>query len=56
MPGDGGLDLTSILRAVPADLAIGLEIPMETLARTVSAVERTKQMLAKARRLVASLE
>ena len=56
MPGDGGLDLTGVLRAVPADLAIGLEIPMETLAGTVSAVERTKQMLAKARRLLASLE
>jgi sugar phosphate isomerase/epimerase len=56
MPGDGGLDLTGILRALPADLPIGLEIPMETLARTVPAVERTKQMLAKTRRLLASLE
>jgi sugar phosphate isomerase/epimerase len=56
MPGDGGLDLTGILRALPADLPIGLEIPMETLARTAPAVERTKQMLAKTRRLLASLE
>jgi sugar phosphate isomerase/epimerase len=56
MPGDGGLDLTGILRAVPADLPIGLEIPMETLARTVPAVERTRQMLAKTLRLLASLE
>ena len=56
MPGDGGLDLTGILRALPADLPIGLEIPMETLARTAPAVERAKQMLAKTRRLLASLE
>jgi sugar phosphate isomerase/epimerase len=56
MPGDGGLDLAGILRALPADLPIGLEIPMATLARTVPAVERTRQMFAKTRRLLASLE
>jgi sugar phosphate isomerase/epimerase len=56
MPGDGGLDLGGILRAVPKDLPIGLEIPMDTLARTVPAVERTRQMLAKTRRLLSSLE
>jgi sugar phosphate isomerase/epimerase len=56
MPGDGGLDLTGILRALPADLPIGLEIPMETLAETVPAVERTKEMLAKTSRLLASSE
>ncbi len=55
MPGDGGLDLTGILRAVPADLPVSLEIPMETLARTLPAVERTKQMLAKTQRLLAAL-
>jgi sugar phosphate isomerase/epimerase len=55
MPGDGGLDLAGILRAVPDDLPIGLEIPMESLARTVPALERTRQMLVKTRRLLASL-
>ena len=55
MPGDGGLDLAGILRAVPADLPIGLEIPMEVLAITVPAVERTRQMLVKTRRLLANL-
>ena len=55
MPGDGGLDLTGILRALPADLPIELEIPMETLAKNVPAVERTRQMLAKTRRLLANL-
>jgi sugar phosphate isomerase/epimerase len=55
MPGDGGLDLAGILRAVPANLPISLEIPMETLARTVPALERTRQMLVKTRRLLANL-
>jgi sugar phosphate isomerase/epimerase len=56
MPGDGGLDLTAILRAAPAGLPISLEIPMETLARTITAPERARQMLAKTRQLLASLE
>ena len=55
MPGDGGLDLTLMLRAVPADLPISLEIPMEALTRTVPAVERTKRMLAKTRQLLEAL-
>jgi len=55
MPGDGGLDLEGILRALPPDLPLSLEIPMETLARTVPAVERTKRMLAKTRRLLEAL-
>src|SRR5262249_19530571 len=47
MPGDGGLDLKAILRALPYDLPLNLEIPMETLAKSVAARERTGQMLAK---------
>jgi sugar phosphate isomerase/epimerase len=55
MPGDGGLDLRGILRAVPPDLPLALEIPMRTLTQSMSALERTKQMVAKTRRLLASL-
>jgi sugar phosphate isomerase/epimerase len=55
MPGDGGLDLTGMLRGVSADLPISLEIPMETLAKTLPAVDRTKRMLAKTRRLLEGL-
>ena len=55
MPGDGGLDLRGMLRAVPPDLPLGLEIPMRTLTKTMPAVERARQMLAKTRRLLASL-
>jgi sugar phosphate isomerase/epimerase len=55
MPGDGGLDLAGILRAVPQDLALSLEIPMQDLARTTPAVERARRMLAKTRKLLATL-
>jgi hypothetical protein len=55
MPGDGGLDLAGILRAVPRDVPLSLEIPMQALTSTMPAVPRTRQMLEKARRLIASL-
>jgi sugar phosphate isomerase/epimerase len=55
MPGDGGLDLRGILRAVPPDLPLSLEIPMRALSRTMPALERTRQMLAKTRRLLKTL-
>ena len=55
MPGDGGLDLRGILRAVPPDLPLSLEIPMRTLTRTMPALERTRQMLTKTRRLLEAL-
>ena len=55
MPGDGGLDLVGMLRGVPADIPLSLEIPMATLTKTVAAVERTKQMLIKARQLLAKV-
>jgi sugar phosphate isomerase/epimerase len=55
MPGDGGLDLRGILRAMPPDLPISLEIPMQRLTRTMPALERTRRMLAKTRRLLETL-
>jgi sugar phosphate isomerase/epimerase len=56
MPGDGGLDLRGILRAVPPTIPLSLEIPMRALARTLPAVPRTRRMLARARDLLASLD
>jgi sugar phosphate isomerase/epimerase len=55
MPGDGGLDLKGILRALPPDLPLGLEIPMLSLSKTVGAVERARRMREKAESLLASL-
>ena len=48
MPGDGQLDLAGILRALPRDLPASIEVPMQQLAKSVPAVERAKQMRAKA--------
>jgi sugar phosphate isomerase/epimerase len=56
MPGDGGLDLRGILHAVPSHIPISIEIPMQELARTVPAVERARQMLAKTHALLATIE
>jgi hypothetical protein len=44
-----------MLRGVPENLPVSLEIPMEELIKTMPAVERTRQMLAKAKKLIASL-
>lgn len=56
MPGTGGLDLRGLLRALPADLPISLEIPMQTLAAGMPVRERARQMLARTRTLLASLD
>jgi sugar phosphate isomerase/epimerase len=56
MPGDGGLDLTGILRALPHDIPISLEVPMKTLAQTVPALERSRRILAKTRALLQRLD
>jgi sugar phosphate isomerase/epimerase len=54
-PGDGGLDLLALLRAMPADLPLSVEIPMSELARTVGAVERARRALLATRRVLAML-
>jgi sugar phosphate isomerase/epimerase len=56
MPGDGGLDLAGLLRALPADLPISLEIPMERGADAVDPVRQLKTMLAKTREFLARLD
>ncbi|WP_213955875.1 sugar phosphate isomerase/epimerase [Variovorax sp. dw_954] len=55
-PGDGGIDLVGLLRAVPRDIPLSLEIPMHTLARTVGATERARRALAATRRVLAQLD
>jgi sugar phosphate isomerase/epimerase len=55
MPGDGGLDLTGILRALPAGIPLGLEIPMHELAQSAGAVERARRMRVKTEALLALL-
>lgn len=55
-PGEGGLDLLGLLRAVPRHLPLGLEVPTHTLARTVGATERARRALAATRLVLAQLE
>jgi sugar phosphate isomerase/epimerase len=52
LPGEGGLDLRGILRALPRDVPISLEIPQRELARTMPAIERARRALAATQRLV----
>jgi sugar phosphate isomerase/epimerase len=42
-PGEGGLDLAGMLDALPATLPISVEVPTETLARTVGPEERARR-------------
>jgi sugar phosphate isomerase/epimerase len=55
-PGDGGLDLSGLLRAVPRDIPLSIEVPTLTLARTVGATERARRALAATRRVLAQLD
>lgn len=55
MPGDGALDLKGILRAVPHDIPIAVEVPMKTLAQTVPPVERAKRIRAKTEAMLANV-
>ena len=36
-PGEGGIDLVSLTRAMPADIVVSIEVPTATLAKTVDA-------------------
>lgn len=55
MPGDGGLDLVGLLRAMPPDIPLSLEVPMSRLASELPAVERARRMLEKTLALLARL-
>lgn len=55
-PGDGDCDLLGLLRALPADLPLSLEIPTRQLMEQgVSALERAQLALDKARAVVARI-
>ena len=55
-PGEGGLDLKALLRAVPAYLPLSLEVPTHRLARTVGALERARRALSATQALLVSVE
>ena len=45
-PGQGGIDVKGLLATLPKTTALSLEIPRETLARTVNATGRARMALA----------
>lgn len=55
-PGDGGLDLLALLRALPENLPLSLEVPaLDLLARGVSGAERARLAIERTRALLARL-
>ena len=53
-PGEGGIDLVSLARAMPADITISVEVPTTELARTMDAEARARRALDAAKRVIAS--
>jgi sugar phosphate isomerase/epimerase len=53
-PGEGGLDLVPLTRAIPSDLLISVEVPTDTLALTLGARERARHALDCTRRVLAA--
>jgi sugar phosphate isomerase/epimerase len=52
-PGEGGIDLVSLARAMPADITVSIEVPTDELARTVSAKDRAQRTLDAAKGVIA---
>jgi sugar phosphate isomerase/epimerase len=44
IPGEGGIDLTGILRALPDDLPLSVECPLETWSRSADALTRARRL------------
>lgn len=53
LPGEGGIDLVGLVRALPGDLPFSLEIPNAEWLRKIGAEEWCRRALAAARRIVA---
>jgi sugar phosphate isomerase/epimerase len=53
-PGDGAIDLAGLLRALPRGIPVALEIPMETLTRTLPASARLQRAVRAAQAVLTS--
>ncbi|TPQ40280.1 xylose isomerase [Bradyrhizobium guangdongense] len=53
LPGEGGIDLIGLARALPDDLTISIEVPTVQLAKTVDAQTRARRALEAAKAVVA---
>jgi len=54
LPGEGGIDLLGIVRQLPADLPLSLELPNDERLPRLGAEEWARQALAAAKRIIAS--
>jgi hypothetical protein len=52
-PGEGGIDLGALARAMPKNIVVSLEVPTAELAKTVDAKTRAQRALDAARKLIA---
>lgn len=53
-PGEGGIDLVALARAMPPDIAISIEVPTAELAKAMDATARARRALDAARRVIAA--
>ena len=51
-PGEGGIDLVSLIRAMPADIPVSIEVPTTELAKTMDAQARARRALGAAKRVI----
>ena len=52
-PGEGGIDLISLARAMPADITVSIEVPTAELAKTMGAKDRAQRALDAAKGVIA---
>jgi sugar phosphate isomerase/epimerase len=52
-PGEGGVDLVALARAMPADITVSIEVPTDELAKTMAAKDRAQRALDAAKNVVA---
>jgi sugar phosphate isomerase/epimerase len=53
-PGEGGIDLVALTRAMPADIVVSIEVPTVELAKTVDARTRAQRAIDAARKVIAA--
>jgi len=52
-PGEGGIDLISLVRTMPTDIPVSIEVPTAELAKTVKAEARARRALEAAKKVIA---
>jgi len=53
-PGEGGIDLVSLAKAMPDNITISIEVPTATLAKTMDAETRARRALQGAKAVIAA--